>query len=343
VFTEANLNRANLRKADLSHAVLRDANLCNADLTGARASKADFLRAHLEQATLALAVLYEADLRGADLHSANCSGATLCGADLSESDLSRANLRGTDLRNANLIGVRLRGTNLYQADLAGANLSRSLLVDADLREANLTASRIYGISVWNVNLAGAAQPNLIITPPDEPAIQLDNLEVAQFIYLLLKNEKIRQVIDTVSSKVVLILGSFMTERKVILDKIRNELRNRDYLPVLFDFEKPFNRDRTETVSTLAHMARFVIADITDAKSIPQELDRIVPNLPSVPIQPLLLASQNEYGMFEHFRRYPWVLEPFVYQNQDDLVAALDVSVIAPAEVKLSSLRFDKGL
>ena len=162
---------------------------------------------------------------------------------------------------------------------------------------------------------------------------MDDLRVAQFIYLFLDHKSIRHVIDTITSKVVLILGRFTPERKVILDAIRDELRKRDYLPVLFDFEKPANRDITETVSTLAHMARFVTADITDAKSIPQELMRIVPALPSVPVRPILLASEHEWAMFKDLCRYPWVIEPFLYRDQAHLLAALIEEVIGPAEAK----------
>jgi hypothetical protein len=137
--------------------------------------------------------------------------------------------------------------------------------------------------------------------------------------------------------VVLILGRFTAERKAVLEAIRDSLRQRDYLPVLFDFDKPASRDLTETISTLAHMARFIIADITAAKSIPQELQTIVPNLPSVPVQPLLLASEYEYGMFEHFRRYPWVLDTYYYDNLTDVLTSVEDKVISPAEAKVRQL------
>ena len=51
-------------------------------------------------------------------------------------------------------------------------------------------------------------------PPEESEVTVDDLEVAQFVYLLLHNEKVRRVIDTITSKVVLILGRFsIPERK----------------------------------------------------------------------------------------------------------------------------------
>ena len=86
------------------------------------------------------------------------------------------------------------------------------------------------------------------------------------------------------------------------------------------------------------MAKFVIADITDAKSIPQELMAIIPNLPSVPVQPLLAESKPVYGMFDHFFGYPSVLPILVYKSQDELLAQLASKVIEPLESKLSELR-----
>jgi hypothetical protein len=105
-----------------------------------------------------------------------------------------------------------------------------------LTGADLTGCRIYGVSAWGVKLDNAKQQNLIITPANEPQITVDNLEVAQFIYLLLHNEKIRDVIDTITSKATLILGRFTEDRKVVLDAMRDKLRDRGYLPILFDFE-----------------------------------------------------------------------------------------------------------
>jgi|SRR5215204_121080 len=269
---------------------------------------------------------------GLDLSGVNLSKVDLSGANLIEAKLSGADLSGAILSEANLSGA-----DLSRADLSDADLRYSALVKTNLTGTTLTGCRVYGISAWNLKLEGAIQRNLNVSDYLEPAVMVDNLEVAQFIYLLLNNERIRQVIDTITSKVVLILGRFTADRKAVLDAIRDELRERDYLPILFDFEKPAGRDLTETISTLAHMARFIIADITEAKSIPQELQAIVPNLPSVPVQPLLLTSEREYGMFEHFKRFPWVLDTYYYDNLNDALASVEDKVISPAEAKVREL------
>ncbi|HWX32096.1 MAG TPA: pentapeptide repeat-containing protein [Steroidobacteraceae bacterium] len=328
-----NLINANLSGANLNGAILREANLNGANLNGAT-----LFQANLAGAKLIEAKLIQANLSGAMLRRTNLSGAILRGADFSMTDLTRADFTNADLRKAILSGAYLRAAILTNANLRGAYLQHATLVETILRGADLRECHIHGISAWNLELEGTKQQNLVITHQDEPEITIDDIEIAQFIYLLRRNEKIRNFIDTITSKAVLILGRFTAERKSVLDAIREELRRRDYLPILFDFDKPANRDVTETISLLARMARFVVADITDAKAIPQELNVIVPDLPSVPVQPLLLRESSEYGMFEHYARYPWVLPLYRYETRDQLIAALGEKVIEPAERKASELR-----
>ena len=62
-------------------------------------------------------------------------------------------------------------------------------METDLTDADFTGCRIYGVSAWSLKLEKTKQQNLVITPNDEPEITVDNIEVAQFIYLMLRNEK----------------------------------------------------------------------------------------------------------------------------------------------------------
>ena len=351
----ANLNGANLMKADLSGATLRAANLAWANLAGAGLREAD-----LREAQLVAAWFTNADLSRAKLGEANCSGVDLSGADLSGAlldmarlsdakltgaDLSKAMLIGTSLMGAKLTGAdlskaMLTGANLTEADLSGADLSGADLTMATLlrtnfQGANLMGCSVHGIAAWDVNLVGAQQAALVITPHGKPVITVDDLEVAQFIYLLLHNEKIRHVIETVTSKAVLILGRFAPKRKAVLDAIREALRRQNYVPILFDFEGPESRDFTETISTLARMARFIIADLTEPSSLPKELEAIVPTL-AVPVQPLLTGA-TPYSMFQDYWKYRWVLPIYHYESLEGLIASLRERVIAPAEAKVREL------
>ena len=254
--------------------------------------------------------LFEANLSGADLSGTNLSGANLFGANLIRANLfganlHRANLFGADLsgaylRSATLIRANLSGANLREANLFGADFQQASLVKTDLSDADLTGCRIYGVSAWGLKLSDETkQRNLIITTNNEPEITVDDIEVAQFVYLLLNNTKIRNVIDTITSKAVLILGRFTPERKKVLDALREELRQRNRTPIVFDFNGPRSKNTTDTVKLLAQMARYVIVDLSDPNSAPYELGVIsMLGLETTPVVPIIVSSQKPFPMLD---------------------------------------------
>jgi hypothetical protein len=332
---------------------LRGANLIGADLKGANLSGADLANVDLRVANLSNTNLSEAnfsdgDLSGANLSEAYLSGANLSGANLSNADLSKANDRYgarlivahlvTDLLVANLRVANLSNANLSGANLSGANLQAAALVDTDLTDADLTSCRIYGVSAWRLKLEGAKQQNLVITRADEPEITVDNIEVAQFVYLLLHNEKIRDVIDTIGKKGVLLLGRFTEGRIQILERLREKLRSLGFVPLVFNFDKPETKDFTETVRLLANLSHFVIVDITNPRSTPLELQAAVPDY-MIPFVPILEEGQDPFAMFVDLQnKYDWVLEPVIgYSSVDRLIEVLEDKVVRPAEAKFNQL------
>jgi uncharacterized protein YjbI with pentapeptide repeats len=328
----------------------KNAEVSQPDLSGAFLRRRDLRRVNFSKVNLGEAILAQADLRGANLCGVYLYQAFIYGADLRCADLHRAILPSAFLGDADLRGAKLTGAllaradfaraDLSGADLCGADLSEAHLIETNLHNTKLIGSRVYGASVWDIKVNNRTkQQNLVITREDQPVITVDDIEVAQFIYLLLNNQQIRKVIDTITSKAVLILGRFSDKRKPILDAIRDELRKHNYLPILFDFSPSPNRDTVETVKTLAGMSRFIIADLTDAKSVLQELQAIVPDFPSVAVRFLIKKPQREPGMLDHITRFPWVIKgAYEYEREAEVIASIQENVVGPAEAKVKELR-----
>lgn len=268
-------------------------------------------------------------LVGSDLHFSdicfsffqNCS---FVGASLAVTKIGSAEFYACDFTDADLSYCSAEETSFLGSRFISTKLSNMSLVKTDFTDTIIDKARVYGVSAWDLILNGSRQSNIYIEE-EGTSITVPTIELAQFISLLVNNSKIRDVIDTITSKVVLILGRFTEERKAILDTIKEELQNRGYLPVLFDFEGPSSRNVTETIITLASLAKFVVADISSPKSIPQELTSIIPQFPSLPVQPIIEKTQREYGMFEHFKAFPWVLDQVPY-DEDNIHSLVEIIV-----------------
>jgi hypothetical protein len=309
----------------------------------ARLRQTDLREADLRQANLRGARLRQANLQGANLQEANLrwtsfSTANLRDSRLAQADLRWANLSMADLRDARLAEADLRGANLRGANLCGANLMNARLVETNFEEANIDGCAIYGISAWELKLQGANQINLRISPDDEPGIFVDNLEVAQFIYLQLHNAYISEIIGTVGKKVVLILGWFPNERRDILEAVRQVLRQWDYLPLLLEVPPSEPQVHPKTVSLLAHLARFVIVDLTDAKQVLETADAIVRDS-AVPVQLMGRKSVrlNAADLRRQFDHSPALLSMYRYTDANDIRASLHTTFLLPAEARAKEL------
>lgn len=348
---ETDFRNAKLRESQIFEAVLKGAKFYNADLymanlMDADLTKADFNRANLKEvilngANLSEAGFCEADLtcaklNGAKLHNVDFSGACLDRAELRDAQITEANLIEASFRNADLRGSILAGTSALNtdfdcADFTDADLRGVLFINTHINDANFSRCNIYGISAWDLIGKPAQQSDLIVTPEGQPQVTVDKIEVAQFIYLLLHNPNIRTVIDTIGEKGVLILGRFTPERKAVLDAIRDKLRELGFVPMMFDFEKPTQRDFAETIKTLAGMSRFIIADITNPKSAPLELQATMPDY-MIPFVPIIHEGEEPFSMFRDLKQKygEWVLDVLEYDSAEGLVDVMNDAVVDPA-------------
>ena len=284
---------------DFNCASFRNSTFCNCIFDGAKITFSDLVDAYFQSCSFK-----NVNMRVCKIGDAQFDDCIFEDSDLSYCSAENASFHGSSFKNTALENISF--------------------VKGDFSNTVLDGCRVYGISSWDLNLCHSKQQNLVITKEGDPEITVDNIELAQFLYLMLNNSNLRNVINTITAKVVLILGNFSPERKKVLDIIRNQLRNYDLIPVMFDFNGPKSRNLTETVITLASMSKFIIADITLPRSIPHELATLVKEFPSIAVYPIIQGDETEYGMFQDLTAYPWVKEIRRYNSEtiDEIVRTI---------------------
>jgi len=343
-----NFSRSSLIEADfrpdneplktLKHICFSSANLAGADFSNLGIIDVEFSGATLNGAKFEGSLLNNTNFSHAKLIETNLNGIN-CPIGV---DFSGAELRDAKLIGATLINSSFRHTDLTAANFSNADLTGASFIDTNCESTNFSGCRIYGISVWDLKTnKDTNQENLIIEKYGQQSIVVDNIEVAQLVYLILHYPNLRKVIGTVGKLGVLILGRFTPERLSVLHNIRDELRRMGYLPIIFDFERPPNRTFTETILTLAGLSRFVIADITNPSSSPLELQALMPNF-QIPLAPIIQRGEKPFSMFQDLLNSfnDRTLEILEYSSSDELKLVLKKAIVDPA-LKLSDNLLEK--
>jgi len=325
----ANLERLDLSYLRLDSVLLTAANLTDCNLVGA----------HLSEADLRKATLFNTNLREARLQDSHLEGAWLHGANLTLGDLRRTHLREALLSSCTLNQARLQGADLRGAYIWGCSYS-GIALDGSTRQKGIRL----GLSDFDwINSVIEAKPGSAFARP-EVSVEIDDLRVADFMSQISEYpERVAGMINAASSKLVLLLGRFRGKQRMVLDDLSSNLSQMGFVPMVFDFTPPENRDVIETVAILAGLSRFVIADLTNPHSVPLETQLVVPTL-AVPFIPIIRKGEPAFSMFSALKhKYPWVRPLVKYRTNADLIRRLRRNIVPRAIRLAEQLRKQKHI
>ncbi|GAB3274234.1 pentapeptide repeat-containing protein [Parahaliea aestuarii] len=247
------------------------------------------------------------DLSGVSIYNAFAEGLQLrntrfVGAHFEEGDFSRADFSGAEFRDTRFNKTIFTGACFEGASFVNCNLNRVNLVGANFRVERIVETVVYGIAAWDMEVAEQTeQSRLVIEKTYELYTELiaggtiplmvDDIELAQFVYYLSNHRKMRDTLNILNDRGVLLLGRFQNGGLERLYLVRDWFQKQGYMAMIFDFARPDNLSLTETVVTMAGLSKFVVVDLSGG-SVPAELQSILAQ-----IKKPLLAFGDPYAMF----------------------------------------------
>jgi uncharacterized protein YjbI with pentapeptide repeats len=219
-----------------------------------------------------------------------------------EGDFSRANFDGATFRNTGFNKTILTGASFDGATFVNCNLNRVNLVRASFHVKEITETVVYGIAAWDLQTSDdMKQSKLVIERTYEfysdlirqgkVPMMVDDIELAQFVHYLSSHKRMRDALNVLNDKGVLLLGGFRDGGLERLYCIRKWFQGRGYVPMIFDFVRPDSLSLTETAVTMAALSKFVVVDLS-GPSVPAELQAILDQ-----VKKPILAFGDAYALF----------------------------------------------
>ena len=278
------------------------------------------------------------DLTNVSIHNAFAEGLNLQNSKIINCHFEEGNFAGANFSNAEFVNTKFNKTILADANFDGAsfvncNLNRINITNANFCLKEIRETVVYGVSAWDLKTCDRMkQSRLIIEKTYELysdiiasgkiPMMADNIELAQFIYYLANHKKMRDVLNILNAKGVLLLGQFKDGGLERLYKLHDWLQEKGYMPMIFDFERPVNMGYTETVITMAGLSKIIIADLSGG-SVPQELHAILTDFQ----KPIIAYSKTDpYSMFNDLKRKNPYTFNFKYTDDTDFFKQMDVNL-----------------
>jgi hypothetical protein len=285
-----------------------------------------------------------------DFHNSSFESAIFPGADFSncylyEVDMSRAGFPGANFTNCMIRKAYCASTDFSGAQLVDCVLNNSTFIGANFDGAKIEGCNVYGVSAWDLHITeNTVQKELFLhrdnfsrsmLGPHHEVVYVDDLALAQFFYFINQEDGFGKSLKKLNEKTVLLLGKFRDGGLDLLRFVGELLRERGFVPIIFDFVPNAETNLIENVTTMAGLSRYVFANL-EGGSVPAELGRISSNF-NTPIIAWIHDDKHDsvYAMFKDIISKNNV-QYFTYLDQSDLPKQLD-KVIDKAEKYLEEL------
>ena len=298
---------------DLRHANFNDLDLENANFCNVNMAKATLFRSDSNSIKVTNSIASDSRWNKSKLqHSLfeNC--------DLNHSNFSNADLHDATFINCKMNHVYFRNANLTKSHFINCDLRHSNLNEVLIDEATFKNVKLYGASLWELKYNSLNANKIDLSRRGNQEIITDDIRFAPLIYLL-EDNKLVEIINTLKSNTVVILGAdSQLEKKSLLEEIAKKSREFGYSPIIVKNLKEIDGESfTKKAIMYSLIAKFVIIENSYPSGHILEFNKVL-DLGCIVGVLQKKGTGSTWLLEENFLKYPFHLKRFIYDNDLDV-------------------------